>query len=96
MEEHCRDKAPNLILLRDVVSEFGLERVQSADPALLVSLLVSHDRGVDDLRQDKYADAEKDEGQCDRLKPKVREKSLQTLQALVSSVFTRDSKAIRL
>ena len=74
-----------MVLLCDVVGEFGLEGMKSTNPALLVTILVSHHRGINDFRQNEHADADEDEEQRDRPELEVGEEGLEALQALVAT-----------
>ena len=74
-----------MVLLCDVVGEFGLECMKSTNPALLVTILVSHHSGINDFRQNEHTDADEDKEQRDRPELEVGEEGLEALQALVAT-----------
>ena len=57
MQDSSGHEAPHLVLLSDRISKLCLEEVQSAQPSLLVSVLVAKHCRVYDLRSYKHGNA---------------------------------------
>ena len=67
MEEHCREKSPNLVLVGNIIGVLRLKQVQSADPLLEVSVIVAQDSQIKNCSDGVHDDADKDKEESNRL-----------------------------